>query len=83
MPKTPGWADSLREVAPLLSLGIQLALIVVVSVIIGRWVDQRYGTGPWGVLIGAVFGTGSGLYHFIRTALGMKDRHGNRPKNDL
>ncbi|HPU84513.1 MAG TPA: AtpZ/AtpI family protein [Candidatus Latescibacteria bacterium] len=83
MPKTPVWADSLREVAPLLSLGIQLALIVVASVIIGRWVDQRYGTGPWGVLIGAVFGTGSGLYHFIRTALGMKDRHGNRPKNDL
>lgn len=82
MMRGPQWSEALREVAPLLSLGIQLALILVVGVGIGWWVDDRFSTSPWGILGGAVFGIGSGLYHFLRAALAIGEGKGTRRKDE-
>ena len=48
--------------------GIELAVIIVVFVLIGRWIDDRYGSQPIGIITGAVIGVGGGLYRLIREA---------------
>ena len=58
-----------RTVAPLFGSGIQLAAAVALFFFLGRWLDEKMGTGPWLMLIGALIGAGGGLYGFIRTAV--------------
>ena len=38
---------------------------IVATVLIGAWVDRRYETSPWGVLVGAVAGIGGGVGNLI------------------
>ena len=63
------WGDSLREIAPLLGLGMQFAMTIVLCVGLGYWVDSHYGVKPWGTLGGGVFGIAAGFYHFLKTVL--------------
>ena len=35
----------------------------------GYWVDRKFETSPWGMLIGAMTGIVGGLYNMIRPAL--------------
>ena len=61
-------SKSLRLTAPLFGSGIQLAVSVVLMFFVGRWLDDKFGTTPWLMLGGLFFGTGAGLYQFIKTA---------------
>jgi len=65
-----------REVAPYLTLGIQLAAGVVVFFLIGWWLDTRYGTAPTYKLIGLVIGSVGGLIKFLKSVveLGKKEK---------
>jgi len=36
-------------------LGVTFAAAIVLSTLLGNWVDGKLGTGPWGVMLG-VFG---------------------------
>lgn len=60
-----GWA---REIGPFLTLGIQLALSVVVFFFLGRWLDVLWGTGPWLMLGGLLIGVAGGFLQFFRAA---------------
>jgi F0F1-type ATP synthase assembly protein I len=69
-PKRPpgGWWDeTLREFAPFVGLGLQLAAAVLVFFFIGWWVDNAFGLSPWGRLAGVVVGTAGGMIKFIKT----------------
>jgi len=46
--------------------GTSLALTILLFTFGGIWVDRRFGTKPWGTLVGAFAGIGAGLYNFIR-----------------
>jgi len=79
-----GWfVEALRETAPLLGLGIQFALVVLIGVGVGWWVDKRFDLSPWGILVGGVLGIAMAFYHFIRAVLKYtdhpKDRHTKAP----
>ncbi len=67
----PGDPAALRGLAPYLTLGIQLALSVVVFFFIGKWLDGRMGTSPWFMLGGLVLGAVGGMIKFITSALNM------------
>jgi F0F1-type ATP synthase assembly protein I len=54
---------------PFLTLGLQLAISVVVFLFVGRWLDQEFGTSPWLTLAGAALGITGGLIKFIHTAV--------------
>jgi ATP synthase protein I len=60
---------------PFLTLGIQLALTVVVFFFLGRWLDDRFGTAPWLMRGGLALGVTGGMISFFRTviALGRKE----------
>jgi F0F1-type ATP synthase assembly protein I len=47
-------------------VGLQFAASVVFFFFLGRWIDGRFGTSPWGVLVGVFGGTAAafyGMYH--------------------
>jgi F0F1-type ATP synthase assembly protein I len=47
-------------------LGIQLAVTLVISVLVGRWVDGKLGTGGIFTIIAAFLGFGGAMYSMIR-----------------
>jgi F0F1-type ATP synthase assembly protein I len=62
---------AVRSVGPLLSAGIQLAVTVVAMFFIGRWLDGKFDTSPWLMIVGGLIGSAGGLISFIRTAMAV------------
>ena len=63
--------SAIKAIAPYMSLGIQLALSVIVFFFIGHWLDNMFNTGPWCAVSGAVIGAGGGLFKFIKTVMDL------------
>jgi ATP synthase protein I len=57
----------LREAAPYLGIGANLAGTMLLSIASGYWADRTLGTSPWLLLGGVVFGIAASLYQFFRT----------------
>lgn len=53
-------------IAAYLGLGLQFALAIVLFVYLGQWLDRRFGTEPWLLLIGVFVGAGGGFYSIYR-----------------
>lgn len=75
-----------REFAPYLSLGFQLAAIVVVFFLLGDWIDNRYGIEPIGKLVGTLIGTVGGFIKFFKSVSSLianeeRDRMGDKHEN--
>jgi F0F1-type ATP synthase assembly protein I len=64
------WSRGLRDAAPLLGLGMTLAVTVLAGLGAGYWLDERLGTRPWLLLLGASLGVGAALVYFIKTVSG-------------
>ncbi len=65
---------------PYLTLGLQLALTVVVLFFVGQWLDGQFGTSPWLMLLGLLIGVTGGMIKFFMTAmqLGREEDAKNR-----
>jgi ATP synthase protein I len=68
-----------REAAPLLGLGMTLAVTVLAGLGGGYWLDGRLGTRPVFLLLGGALGLGAALYHFVRT-VAEQDRRQAGPR---
>jgi len=62
------------EIGPFLGLGVQLAVTVVIMVLAGNWLDEKYHKAPMFLIIGACVGTFAGLYNLIKTALEIEKK---------
>ena len=51
-----------------LGAGSELVVSVLLGFFAGRWLDGRFGTAPWLMLVGALTGISLGLYQLIRMA---------------
>ncbi len=58
-----------RSPLALVGLGIELVAPLLAGLFGGRWLDGRFGTGPWLVLAGAVVGAAVGMWSFIRRVI--------------
>ena len=58
----------------LAGLGIELAASVVGLTLLGLWIDRRWQTAPWGVVICASIGFVGGMYNLIRSARKAAER---------
>ncbi|HMK39300.1 MAG TPA: AtpZ/AtpI family protein [Bacteroidota bacterium] len=56
---------------PYLTLGLQLAITVVVFFFLGRWLDGKFGTEPWLMLAGLAVGVTGGLTGFLMKAFAL------------
>ena len=63
------------QLGPYLTLGLQLAISVVVCFFLGRWLDSVFDTTPWLMIAGLALGITGGFISFFRTviALGKKE----------
>lgn len=71
-------SESLREAAPYLSLGVQLAMTVALLAFIGNFLDNKFSTKPVFILICTFFGAFAGMYNFIIKSISRS----NKRKND-
>lgn len=69
-----GIAKSFREVGPYLGLGLQLAVTIVVMVLAGSWLDNKFNTGNWLTLIFGIIGIWAGIYNLIKTVTDLEKR---------
>ena len=58
----PGWVRHS-------GVGLELAGATAGLALIGYWVDGKFGTSPWGILIGVAIGIVGGLYNLVRESL--------------
>lgn len=65
---------SRRSLAIAASIGSELAAFVVVGALLGRWIDGRTGSSPWGVLVCTFFGIAGGLYRLVKIVSSSQDR---------
>ena len=47
-------------------MGVELAGIVAVLTLGGWWIDQKWDTEPWLMLVGLVIGSVGGMYNLYR-----------------
>jgi F0F1-type ATP synthase assembly protein I len=67
------------------SVGLELAGATAGLALVGYWVDGKFGTKPWGILVGVLVGLVGGLYNLIRESLaavreGKEEDAGRRPE---
>lgn len=58
----------------LAGMGFDLAASVGVATLLGWWIDSRYDTTPWGLIICALIGIVGGLYNFAKAGRRAIDR---------
>lgn len=64
----------LQSVGPFLTLGLQLAVTVIVFFFIGRYADDKLGTKPW-MMIAAIFiGSVGGMIKFFHTVMELSKK---------
>jgi F0F1-type ATP synthase assembly protein I len=70
-----GRTSALRQAAPLVGIGLTLALTVLAGLGGGYWLDRRFATHPVFLLLGAALGVGAALYHFFKVVAELNTRH--------
>ena len=61
-------------------LGLQFALAILLFTFLGQWLDRRFGTEPWLLLIGVFVGAGGGFYSIYRKLMADLRRDEERRK---
>lgn len=49
------------------SVGFEFVFSVLVPGALGWWLDRKFGTAPWLMLVGGMFGFGAGFYRLMKT----------------
>jgi ATP synthase protein I len=50
-----------------IAAAIQLAAAVILMLLLGQWLDGKFGTAPWLMLAGLAVGFAAGFYSFLRS----------------
>ena len=78
-PSPRRWLTS--DIGPFLTMGVQLALAVLVCGLVGRWLDGELGTAPWLMIGGLALGILGGFIKFIRMAMALGRRADDEAKH--
>lgn len=50
------------------TVGLELALSIMLGLFVGRWLDEKFGTGNWLTIIGVGYGVAAGVRALYRAA---------------
>ncbi len=75
-------AEAYRKLAPYLNIGYVFAASIALLTWLGYWLDKKWGTSPWWILIGALLGVATGFYHFFKTVFGLQKRDTKKESDD-
>lgn len=54
-----------KSIERAVGLGVEIATVFAVPILVGFWVQNRWGGEPWGVILGAMLG----IFFFLRIGL--------------
>ena len=60
-------------------IGAELVAPLIVGAFGGRWLDRRFGTEPWLLLVLTVLGAVAGMFNLIRRGLPPGDAGAKKP----
>jgi len=60
--------NTIRTIGALSTVGFSFVLAIVIGVAAGYYIDNHFGTKPWGFLIGFVLGLVAGVLNVVRTS---------------
>lgn len=64
-------------------VGVEFAAAVAGFTAVGFWIDRRYDSAPWGLIIGAALGLIGGSYNLVRESLkAFKDQNKEDQDNE-
>ena len=61
--------STMTQLAPYMGMGFQIAAAMSAFGALGWWLDTRFKTTPWLLVVGVVLGATGGMISAIRTAL--------------
>lgn len=68
---------TIRDAAPYMGLGVQLAATMVIFVLIGDWIDEKNESEPLFLTIFALAGIAVGMYTLIKTVMELEKKKKN------
>lgn len=63
-------------------MGLELAGAIIGLTLLGLWIDHKFDTGPYGIVICASLGVIGGMYNLIRQALKQTSRSADPPDGE-
>lgn len=60
----------LPRLSSLASGGLEFTGAILAGLFVGHWLDRRWGTGPWLVMVGVFVGAGAGFFSLYRSLTG-------------
>jgi ATP synthase protein I len=48
------------------AIGLELGVSVIIGLLFGRWLDDRFGTSPWLMIVFVAFGFAAGIRAVVR-----------------
>ncbi len=57
-----------------ITIGIQLAITILIFVLAGNWLDVRFNKSPLFLIIGTAFGMAIGFYHLLKDLQGEEQK---------
>jgi len=70
--------QTFKEVGPYLGIGVQLAATIILMVILGQWLDEKFEKKYLFTIIFAFLGIISGMYNLLRTLNYLEKRKRNK-----
>lgn len=58
----------LKDIGVYGTVGLEFGLSVIVGLFFGQWLDKKFHTSPWLLLLGMGFGTAAGIRSLLRAA---------------
>lgn len=55
------------------AIGLQFAISIAVGAFAGNWLDKKFDTAPWLLLVGVLFGSAAGFRDLYRLAREQAD----------
>ncbi len=75
-------AKDWSKYAELMGVGIEIAASMVLPLLLGVWLDGRYGTTPWGVLGGVFLGMAATALKLYKITVLTSRKKGQTPPKD-
>ena len=70
------------QAAEVMGVGLQFAGAILLFLFIGRWLDDRFGTTPWLLILGVMVGAGGGFYSMYRRLVILPRERGKRKRDE-
>ena len=64
----------IKELAPYMNLGLQMAITICLFALLGWWLDGWFNTKPMMILICSLLGVAVAMYSFFRTISNLEKR---------